>query len=513
MKKRIVCLLLAVLLTLSLCACGGKKSGDPNHFDFGKYAVDYKGACLMYNESGADALVLTFDFTNNSKETASYGWTVYEKAEQNGAELESTYVITDMETFAGVSDQYFTDVEPEQTLEVSTAYKLNGMSEVTFTMSDLFDKYTYTITVNPAELERVDNEFVDWGDTGSDEGDSGEVSFTDWWSGDWYGWWIIKDGTGAYDEFDGYWWDACARFEVNDDLTGTVKIWDTDGNSEDLCGEIDVSFSESGTGEHGTMFSEGGAFVDDVLEHADWIVDPALAKADNLLWIDGTYEGEEGDYSYEIYLRPWGVLWDDITEDVIPYEDATPYTYDWYVSLVNAGAAMPDSFDATVDAGDAPAQTEPDATETEAPVFSGEMKEQSVDMITSSENSKATVTFSIPDGVWSIEKKQDYHFKIVDYPDPTDYPFDTSFLWIELADSEEKINFYENDYENVIETDSYTIGGIEMPGRIYDYIGYEAMQEYYGQTPSGAWVRIRFVKVTDENRQMCYNILDTMSFK
>lgn len=37
-----------------------------------------------------------------------------------------------------------------------------------------------------------------------------------------------------------------------------------------------VSLSEAGTGEYGTMMSEGGWFTDIELEHADWIVDPGL---------------------------------------------------------------------------------------------------------------------------------------------------------------------------------------------------------------------------------------------
>ena len=32
----------------------------------------------------------------------------------------------------------------------------------------------------------------------------------------------------------------------------------------------------SGTGEHGTMMSEGGWFTNVALEHADWIVDPGI---------------------------------------------------------------------------------------------------------------------------------------------------------------------------------------------------------------------------------------------
>ena len=40
----------------------------------------------------------------------------------------------------------------------------------------------------------------------------------------------------------------------------------------------------------------------------------------------------------KIYLRPWGASWDDLSEDVQPL-----YYFDWYLPLIEAGAAMPDA--------------------------------------------------------------------------------------------------------------------------------------------------------------------------
>ena len=41
----------------------------------------------MEDSDGNDALVLTLDFTNNSKDSGSYVWSISETAIQNGAEL------------------------------------------------------------------------------------------------------------------------------------------------------------------------------------------------------------------------------------------------------------------------------------------------------------------------------------------------------------------------------------------------------------------------------------------
>ena len=86
-KTRILGLLLAVLMVFSLTACGNNgKPTDPNLIKLGDYELLYKDACLMEDFDGADALVLTLDFTNNSKEMATYFWSVYGTAMQNDTE-------------------------------------------------------------------------------------------------------------------------------------------------------------------------------------------------------------------------------------------------------------------------------------------------------------------------------------------------------------------------------------------------------------------------------------------
>ena len=75
--------------------------------------------------------------------------------------------------------------------------------------------------------------------------------------------------------------------------------------------------------------------------HADWIVDHGLMDYDNMINIDGWYEGEDGEYHYILYLRPWGVLWDDVAANG---EDMSlPYYYDIYKSYIEAGLPLPEN--------------------------------------------------------------------------------------------------------------------------------------------------------------------------
>lgn len=155
--KKTLSFLTATLLLASIGACSESKPADPNRYEFGEFDVLYKGSCIMYSEYGKESLVMNFDFTNNSKENASYGLKVTEKPVQNGAEMEGTYVVTDWETYASVSENYFIQVEPGNTIEVASSYALNGMDEVTMTLSDAWEKHVYTITVDPSALEIIDN--------------------------------------------------------------------------------------------------------------------------------------------------------------------------------------------------------------------------------------------------------------------------------------------------------------------------------------------------------------------
>ena len=125
-KTKLLCLILAALMLLSgLTACGKDKEGkDSNLIKLGDYELLYKGACIMEDSDGNDAIVLTLDFTNNSKENASYLWSVDETVMQNGVELEAASIITDYENLETVVSDQFTDVAPGATLEVRTAFVL-----------------------------------------------------------------------------------------------------------------------------------------------------------------------------------------------------------------------------------------------------------------------------------------------------------------------------------------------------------------------------------------------------
>ena len=343
-KTKLLCLLIAALMLLSLAACGKETTKDSNLIKLGDYELLYKGACIMEDSDGNYAIVLTLDFTNNGKENASYLWSVDETVMQNGVELEVANVFTDYDTFETVIEGQFTEIAPGTTLEVKTAYVLKDTAaKVESTFEQLFGKKKGTITIDPATLSRE----ASADSTGSTDttlpAPTGDA-LLDWWNGAWYGWWTMTGCSGAYESMSGQWWDACAVIDIGSDYTGTVTIWDEDYSRADPMLQASVTLNSAGVGEHGTVMSESGYFTNLPLEHADWIIDPAINSrfpdVENMICIEGWYEDGDDEFYYEVYLRPWGQLWDDFAAD---YPDDIPYYYDdWYLPLVESGSSMPD---------------------------------------------------------------------------------------------------------------------------------------------------------------------------
>ena len=342
---RFLSLLLIAVLAISLCGCGGEgKKTESNQIKLEDYELLYKDACIMTDSDGNDAVVLTLDFTNNSKESASYIWSINETLVQNGEELEVAAVITDYAAFATAVDKQFEDVAPGETLEVQTAYVLkDAAAPIKVTFEQLFGKKNGTITIDPATLSRETSADSTGSTNTALPAPTGDA-LLDWWNGAWYGWWTMTGCSGAYESMAGKWWDACAVIDIGLDYTGTVTIWDEDYSRADPMSQATVTLNSAGVGEHGTVMSESGYFTNLPLEHADWIVDPAINSrfpdVENMICIEGWYEDGEDEFYYEVYLRPWGQLWDDFAAD---YPDDIPYYYDdWYLPLVEAGSAMPD---------------------------------------------------------------------------------------------------------------------------------------------------------------------------
>ncbi len=148
--KRSLAVILALVMIFSLAACGGKDKGSneggnkAESIVLGKYTAVFKGYTLTKDDDGNDAMVLTYDYTNGSKDEQSFAWAFLFEATQAGEELGSPMYD---ENYNQITKNYEEMVKKGQTLEVAIALTLvNTTDDVTIVFSD-FDDHEYTQTI------------------------------------------------------------------------------------------------------------------------------------------------------------------------------------------------------------------------------------------------------------------------------------------------------------------------------------------------------------------------------
>ena len=178
---------------------------------------------------------------------------------------------------------------------------------------------------SPALLRFVPETSNDAHETETELHDEAEI-IPELWSGDWYGWWKIEQSEGS---FPVSWYDCCACFSHQDDGTLLFVIWDEDGSRTEPLGEI--LFEE--TADH-QLSSLSGYFLYDAVSPGAWIL--PLSGKDFLLENYRHVSGGES-FTFTVYLRPWGVKWDDLSEEQLPF-----YYDDWYLVQLRENHSMPD---------------------------------------------------------------------------------------------------------------------------------------------------------------------------
>lgn len=144
-------------------------------------------------------------------------------------------------------------------------------------------------------------------------------------SGDYYGWWTMTRPTGPWAELKNCWWDCWGSLEMRSDGTGVFTIWDENLSRDEPLARLEVE-----TGNMGFRLA-GGWFMS---MDADLQFE-ASEVYENYMLIRGHYGGSD----YEIHLRPWGQLWDDVIE-TDPTAIPRAY-YSLYLPLIEENCPMP----------------------------------------------------------------------------------------------------------------------------------------------------------------------------
>lgn len=151
--KKLLALMLVLAMAFCFAACGGggeEAAVDENPYliEIGDFTAEYTGYEILKDSDGADALVCTYNFTNNSEEAQSFEWAWMYAYYQDGIELDYSVVFISEDSFDCYDDDTMTDIQPGNSLEVKTTYKLNNLeSPVEVEFVDMYSDTTDGFTI------------------------------------------------------------------------------------------------------------------------------------------------------------------------------------------------------------------------------------------------------------------------------------------------------------------------------------------------------------------------------
>ena len=207
-----------------------------------------------------------------------------------------------------------------------------------------FQNYTYVLAREGVYVPRPQQSEIS-------EEEAQKPSY-DHWMGDYYGFLVISQCTGKWENQEAAAMDICCQILVEEDA-GTIRLWSSDNKPGEMLAQGDVLFLPGSTGK-GKMQLEWGMFQNEELGPGAWVVDPGKSPVSHIadmFCIQGRFsdvsDGDSG-FAYSVFLRPWGMDWADVAamdSQNLPLAWMLPPGYEsWYLPAIRSGHAMPQSF-------------------------------------------------------------------------------------------------------------------------------------------------------------------------
>ncbi|NLC75926.1 MAG: hypothetical protein GX685_12025 [Clostridiales bacterium] len=217
-----------------------------------------------------------------------------------------------------------------------------------------------------------------------------------------------------------------------------------------------------------------------------------MTDYDHFIEIHGEMEDPENDdnsYDYFLYLRPWGMDWEDIRggdTDEMPYTDMMPPSYDtWYVPLIDAGETSAPA-DIVLDDADTGDDTE---SESDSESSTSATAGTSVDGVYDTGEFNVTVpdgwaAFGVDD-MWSDEEGAKDPTSLMIGKGATDEYDIYSKPYIEIKYYDKNTEMYvpgEDMYDDMKDISPVTLGNYKWKGFTGSFSGYKLTLIYTGKS-------------------------------
>ena len=152
----------------------------------------------------------------------------------------------------------------------------------------------------------------------------------------WYGWMWVSEADGRFADYANSSVDVCGRFAFDDAALSPVafvSVYQAE-NPSTVCAAFTAQISSD------EDWSLAGAQVlGEDAQPGDTMQHEFINDYPDLLAISGKFQRDDGSFTYQISLRPWGARWDDVASSM---PENLPQLYEsWYLPMIDAGTPMP----------------------------------------------------------------------------------------------------------------------------------------------------------------------------
>lgn len=162
------------------------------------------------------------------------------------------------------------------------------------------------------------------------------------WQNSWYGFWMVNEGTGDYEDWYGYYWDVLGETSLSPEGYLNMIIWDEDTSRSEPLSELVLEMIEN-DGEYYAV-SKCGHFFGQEVGEGDIVFYNNIDGYGKMIVFDSfLIEGESGTIDASMYIEPWFSFWDEEEAE----NDWLPRSFDWYSESIAQGMLMPETIGGT----------------------------------------------------------------------------------------------------------------------------------------------------------------------